>query len=122
MSDAALTPAETPARIAQRDARTLSITWADGATSDFDVHALRLACGCAQCVDEWSGEGRLDPATVPADVHPLRIEAVGRYALQIHWSDGHASGIYPFRRLRQLAGHGAPKGSSTGTPIPSSSR
>jgi DUF971 family protein len=41
---------------------------------------------------------------VPADVHPLRIESVGRYALQITWSDGHASGIYPFRRLRDLAG------------------
>jgi ATP-binding protein involved in chromosome partitioning len=103
MPAAAATPATTPARIAQRDVRTLSITWADGAESAYDVRALRLACACAQCVDEWSGEGRLDPAAVPADVHPLRIEAVGRYAIQIAWSDGHASGIYPFQRLRELA-------------------
>ena len=67
------------------------------------VRELRLACGCAQCVDEWSGEGRLDESAVPEDVHPLRIEPVGRYAIQIAWSDGHASGIYPFRRLRELA-------------------
>jgi DUF971 family protein len=40
---------------------------------------------------------------VPDDVHPLRIEPVGRYAIQIAWSDGHGSGIYPFRRLRTLA-------------------
>ena len=103
MPAAAATPATTPARIVQRDARTLSITWADGVESAYEVRALRLACACAQCVDEWSGEGRLDPAAVPADVHPLRIESVGRYAIQIAWSDGHSSGIYPFRRLRELA-------------------
>jgi len=39
---------------------------------------------------------------VPADVHPLQIRPVGRYAIQIDWSDGHQSGIYPFRRLRGL--------------------
>ncbi|TDJ16141.1 MAG: DUF971 domain-containing protein, partial [Deltaproteobacteria bacterium] len=36
------------------------------------------------------------------DVKPLRIESVGRYAIQIAWSDGHESGIYPFVRLREL--------------------
>ena len=45
----------------------------------------------------------MDPDRVPDDVRPLRIEGVGRYALQIAWSDGHDSGIYPFRRLRALA-------------------
>ena len=103
MSDAAPTPATTPTKIAQADARTLAIRWADGAESRLDVRELRLACGCAQCIDEWSGEGRLDASAVPEDVHPLRIEPVGRYAIQIAWSDGHASGIYPFRRLRELA-------------------
>jgi ATP-binding protein involved in chromosome partitioning len=103
MSDAAPTPATTPTKIAQAGARTLAITWADGVESAYDVRELRLACGCAQCVDEWSGEGMLDPSAVPEDVHPLRIEPVGRYAIQIAWSDGHASGIYPFRRLRELA-------------------
>ncbi|MCP3984969.1 MAG: DUF971 domain-containing protein, partial [bacterium] len=76
--------------------------WADGVVHLFQVRPLRLACGCAACIDEWTGEQRLDPASVPDDVHPLRIESVGRYALQIEWSDGHDSGIYPFRRLRNL--------------------
>ena len=45
---------------------------------------------------------------MPDDVRPARIEPVGRYAIQIHWSDGHETGIYPFRRLRELdAGAGA---------------
>ena len=98
MDEAAYTPRE----IGQRGARVLGIRWADGHESEYDVRALRLACGCAQCVDEWTGEGRLDEASVPADVAPLRIQPVGRYAIQIDWSDGHATGIYPFRRLREL--------------------
>lgn len=93
----------TPARIGQKGDRALEIVWADGAVSEFEVRALRLACACASCIDEWSGKGTLDPATVPEDVRPLRVQPVGRYAIQIEWSDGHTSGIYPFRRLRELA-------------------
>jgi ATP-binding protein involved in chromosome partitioning len=97
-------PSVTPTGIRQRAARELAIQWADGAESVFDVRALRLACACARCVDEWTGRATLDPTSIPADVHPLRIRNVGRYAIQIDWSDGHDSGIYPFRRLRELAG------------------
>lgn len=102
MSDAAATPATTPTKIEQRGPRTLGVTWADGAESLIDVRELRLACACAQCVDEWTGAERLDPSAVPADVFPLKVSGVGRYAVQIEWSDGHASGIYPYRRLRAL--------------------
>ncbi len=95
-----------PIRIAQHDARTLAIDWADGGESRIDVRALRLACGCANCVDEWSGRPLLDPDSVPADVAPRDVQPVGRYAIQIRWSDGHEAGIYPFERLRGLAGAG----------------
>lgn len=98
MADEAITPTA----MRQDGPRTLLVTWADGRESRLDVRELRLACGCAHCVDEWTGEERLDESSVPADVHPLRIEPVGRYAIQIAWSDGHESGIYPFRRLREL--------------------
>jgi ATP-binding protein involved in chromosome partitioning len=92
----------TPTRIAQQGDRHLEIAWADGRVGALEVRALRLACACAVCVDEWSGRGRLDPTGVPEDVHPVRIHPVGRYAIQIDWSDGHQSGIYPFERLREL--------------------
>lgn len=92
----------TPVRIEQRGPRRLAIAWADGGESLIEVRALRLACACAHCVDEWSGEARLDPDSVAPDVHPLRIEPVGRYAIQVAWSDGHDAGIYPFERLREL--------------------
>ena len=96
--------AYTPTAISQRGARELAIRWSDGVETALDVRALRLACACAQCIDEWSGAGRLDPSSVPADVHPVRIQPVGRYAIQIEWSDGHGTGIYPFDRLRALGG------------------
>jgi ATP-binding protein involved in chromosome partitioning len=92
----------TPDQIRQHGPTELAITWQDGHASIFDVRRLRLACACASCVDEWTGEARLDPARVPEDVRPVRIEPVGRYAIQIHWSDGHDTGIYPFERLRAL--------------------
>jgi len=92
----------TPTHIAQRGERELEIAWADGQRGTLDVRALRLACRCAVCVDEWSGEDRLDPASVPEDVRPVKLQPVGRYAIQIDWSDGHTSGIYPFDRLREM--------------------
>lgn len=92
----------TPTAIRQQDALRLAIDWADGHASVYEVRELRLACGCATCVDEWTGAEQLDEAAVPADVRPLRITPIGRYAIQVAWSDGHESGIYPFRRLRAL--------------------
>ncbi len=97
---------ETPLQIQQHDPRTLSIQWADGVESLLGVRALRLACGCAHCVDEWSGEALLAHDSVPEDVAPVGIQSVGRYAIQIEWSDGHSTGIYPFERLRKLADAG----------------
>ena len=91
-----------PIEIRQADARHLAISWADGRESRYEVRALRLACRCAQCVDEWSGAETLDAATVAEEVHPLNLASVGRYAIRIHWSDGHDTGIYSFRRLREL--------------------
>lgn len=93
----------TPDEIRQAGPRELAIRWRDGVESVLPVRALRLACACAECVDEWSGEPRLDPSAVPEDVHPRRITSVGRYAIQIAWSDGHDTGIYAFDRLRALA-------------------
>lgn len=96
----------TPTQIQQHDPRTLAIAWADGAESLIDVRALRLACGCAVCVDEWSGQPLLAPESVPVDIAPVGIQPVGRYAIQIQWSDGHDTGIYPFERLRGLSDQG----------------
>jgi ATP-binding protein involved in chromosome partitioning len=84
------------------DGARLRIRWADGHTSEFEPRLLRLRCRCAGCVEEMTGRPILDPASVPADVYPLEIRYMGRYALTFHWSDGHGTGIYPFDMLRGL--------------------
>lgn len=110
-------PSATPLKIEQADPTTLRIAWGDGATFAYPVRGLRLSCACAHCVDEWTGANLLEPESVPDDVHPVAVQSVGRYALQIDWSDGHSTGIYTFERLRELAELGLarteqPKGSS----------
>ena len=83
--------------------RTLSVLWADGRAGTFDVRDLRLACPCAQCVEELSGRALLDPGTVRPDVAPVTLTSVGSYGITIKWNDGHSTGIYSFENLRALA-------------------
>ena len=89
--------------IRQLNDRTLAITWSDGRENLYDVVSLRRACPCATCVDEWTRQKRLDPASIPDSVRPVRIESVGAYALKVRFSDGHDTGIYTFQMLRSLA-------------------
>jgi ATP-binding protein involved in chromosome partitioning len=86
----------------QVDETTLAIIWKDGFESRYKTRDLRLKCPCAQCVDEMTGKIILVSKLVPHDVHPASINPIGRYALRIHWSDGHDTGIYPFKLLRDL--------------------
>jgi len=92
----------TPAEIGRANQHDVKITWQDGHVSVYPSRALRLVCPCAGCVDEMTGTLRLVSSSVPADVHPQTVELVGNYAISIHWSDGHHTGIYAFDRLRQM--------------------
>ena len=94
--------ATTPASIAQAGPDSLRIVWHDGHESVYPVRLIRLACRCAHCIDERTGEPLLRPERVPADVRPVRISPVGRYALAFAWSDGHDTGIHTFEHLREL--------------------
>ena len=78
------------------------IEWKDSHKSFFPSKYLRINCGCAQCVEEWTRRQLLDPATVPHDIQALDYMHVGRYALQFLWSDAHSTGIYPYTMLRSL--------------------
>lgn len=87
---------------------TLAIEWSDGHASAYGYEYLRDHCPCATCT---GAEGRTPrtraavsgplPMYRPAP-RPLRAELVGRYALQIFWSDGHSTGIYTFTYLREV--------------------
>ncbi len=78
------------------------VEWSDGHHSLYDAKYLRINCGCAECVEEWSRRKLLDPVSVPADIRAEDYLMVGRYAVQFLWSDTHYTGIYPFDTLRQL--------------------
>ena len=84
------------------DGQRLRIVWRDGHVSELEPRAIRLACPCAGCVDEFTGEPILDPETVPAGTMPMSIDYVGRYALRFTWPDGHDTGIYPWDLLRRI--------------------
>lgn len=80
----------------------VAIEWADGHQSEYSAKYLRINCGCAECVEEWTQRRLLDPVSVPADIRAEDYLMVGRYAVQILWSDAHYTGIYPFELLRRL--------------------
>jgi len=91
-----------PRRTERQPDGRLTILWDDGHRAVYDPLPLRLACKCAHCEDEWTGERRIDASSVPAGVSLLAIKPVGRYGYQFTWSDGHSAGIYTFERLRAL--------------------
>jgi ATP-binding protein involved in chromosome partitioning len=84
--------------------QTFIIDWADGHRTRIPYRTLRLACACALCIEELTGKQLLDPETVPADIGilPDGCETVGGYGVRIRWSDGHSTGIYTWRRLREM--------------------
>lgn len=94
--------ANVPVGFKKSDDTTLSVLWQDGKQMDYQVRDLRLACPCAQCVEEATGKILLDPATVSEDVHPEVVVTVGSYAVSIGWTDGHETGIYSFDLLRSI--------------------
>jgi DUF971 family protein len=92
-----------PTQIVEESDSKLSIKWSDEAESAYNAAQLRRACPCAGCVNEWTGEKMLKDETVSDHLSFSNLTIVGRYALNFHFSDGHDSGIYSFKYLRELA-------------------
>lgn len=86
------------------DQAGLLLGWADGTEQRFAPRDLRLACQCARCRDEVTGDQLLAQETVPLSIAVTRIWSVGNYALGFAFSDGHDTGIYTFSMLRNLQG------------------
>ena len=85
----------------------LVVVWEDQ-ECELQLPTLRGSCECAQCVNEWTGEQILDPSTIPPDITIEQMELVGNYALRVHWSDGHQSGLFTWEKLRGLTNDGGP--------------
>ena len=93
----------------------VDITWSDAHASHFDFAYLREQCPCAMCNDERLKKENAPHTAEPAPAlsSPLlpifkpkisarAAHAVGNYALQIDFNDGHTTGIYSFDYLRTI--------------------
>jgi DUF971 family protein len=95
-------PAIEPREIMQEGNAGVRIKWADGRECHYTAPQLRRSCPCAQCINEWTGQRVLKPEAISEDLSIADLSIVGRYALNFSWSDGHETGIYSFRYLREL--------------------
>jgi DUF971 family protein len=89
----------------------VDITWSDGHASHYDFAYLREECPCATCNDErirknaFAGAGPSPVTALPMFKPKPRAQKatiVGNYAIQITFSDGHATGIYSYDHLRSI--------------------
>jgi DUF971 family protein len=89
----------------------VEVTWSDGHTSRYPFPYLRDLCPCALCNDEREKKARVGTsagsgsAVLPMfkpRVTAKSANAVGNYAIQIQFSDGHATGIYSYEHLREI--------------------
>jgi DUF971 family protein len=91
--------------VVDREEQILEVHWTDGHTSRYVLDGLRRSCPCASCQGGHENMGQKpDPVvlTLPSLVSwkNLRLEPVGNYAVRFVWDDGHNSGIYSWKWLR----------------------
>ena len=101
----------TPIQLEKTADRCLLITWSDDSSQKITFRKLRDNCCCANCIDKRMDDSQPDaptnslPILSAAEAQPLDIlqmHPVGNYAYNIHFSDGHSTGIYTFELLRSL--------------------
>jgi DUF971 family protein len=91
----------------------VDIGWADGHASHFDFVYLRDHCPCATCNDERVKKDSMaesSPGFASSPALPMfkpkpkaqSAQAVGQYAIQISFTDGHSTGIYSYDLLRSI--------------------
>ena len=92
-----------PTKFGSPNSSTVDIEWSDGLKTSHKARELRYLCPCASCVNEVTGERQIKLEWVPQTLTASAFYPVGRYALQILWSDGHATGLYGYDFLRSMA-------------------
>ncbi len=82
------------------------ITWQDGTDCRYPFDGLRAICPCVECRGGHAHMGgppdkEILFSTPATDLSVENVQAVGSYAIQFQWSDGHWTGIYTWDYLRQ---------------------
>jgi DUF971 family protein len=91
-----------PSKIEPLSPIELHIQWNNGDDYSIPYSEIRFYCPCAGCVDEHTGERTIQKSSIDPAIRPKDVQAIGRYAIQFTWSDGHNTGMYHFDRLREL--------------------
>ena len=89
----------------------LLVEWSDGRRDAFTLDALRRVCPCASCRTEREGQDANPLRILKSDPTGVRVASarlVGNYAIQFDWSDGHNTGIFEWRFLRELGEESTP--------------
>lgn len=91
-----------PNKINIKDNRYLHIEWSDDGESMLLIANLRKSCPCAACLTERANKtATYIPLLSSAQLTLKGIKAVGTYAIQLTWQDGHDSGIYSYDKLKE---------------------
>ena len=96
-----------PLQIKQdQNLKELRITWDDEHISHIPIKLLRDECPCAGCKGEvlFGKVYKPAPLTVFQEgmYELVTLKAIGQYAIQAVWKDGHDTGIYSWEYLRAL--------------------
>ncbi|NJN43411.1 MAG: DUF971 domain-containing protein [Anaerolineae bacterium] len=98
---------------ADRTQGKMAITWNDGHKSVYSFEWLREACPCAECRGGHENMGTIPEPQEDLFMIPLMdaretklqdVQAMGNYAINLLWMDGHKHGIYNWAYLRAICG------------------
>lgn len=92
-------PVPTEIRLRTRS-RLLEVTFDDGARFELPFEYLRVFSPSAEVKGHGPGEGVL--VTGKSEVGIRAIEPVGQYAVKLVFDDGHDTGLYSWKYLREL--------------------
>jgi DUF971 family protein len=81
---------------------TLRVTFSDDVVIDYPTAFLRGFCPCAHCQGHSGGLPTWEAPATEAATRVENVTPVGNYAMCILWGDGHDTGIYSFRALREM--------------------
>ena len=90
------TPHPTEIKLHQKS-RVLDITFSDGKTFQLSCEFLRVYSPSAEVSGHGPGQEVLQ--TGKKMVNIIKIEPVGNYAIQLHFTDGHNTGLYSWDLL-----------------------
>ncbi|HEY6241586.1 MAG TPA: DUF971 domain-containing protein [Burkholderiales bacterium] len=96
---AAEKPTPTEIKLHQKS-RVLEISFSDGGSFELPYEFLRVYSPSAEVRGHGPGQEVLQAGKKDVDI--VSLEPVGSYAVQPHFSDGHATGIYSWDYLYDL--------------------